>query len=116
VKEVLVPNTDILPDSDVPSAIKDAIANSDVSPEEYTADFFFQMFGLWGMGGSYKEVKNINKSVFRDQVSALIHKLDAADPHQTTFTKKAKSDATYYFVGKKLLYQHLLKSAMFEED
>ena len=54
--------------------------------------------------------------MFRAQVSTLVDKLIAADLHQTTFTKKAKNDATSYFVDKKLLYQHLLKNAVFEED
>jgi len=116
IKGDLVSHTDIPAESDVPSVIKGAIKHTNVPPEEYTADFFFQRFGIWGINGSYKEVRNINKSVFRAQVSTLVDKLNAADLHQTTFTKKAKNDATYYFVDKKLLYQHLLKNAVFEED
>ena len=103
VKEFLMPNTDIP-------------THTNVTSEEYTADFFFHKFGSWGNAGSYKEVRNINKSVFREQVSVLIHKLDAEDPHQTIFTKKMKKDATYYSIDKKLLHQNMLENYVFEED
>ena len=116
VKYALVPNTDLPPNIDVPFTIKNAIAHTDVPTEEYVADDFFHTFGLWGVTGSYKEAKNINRSVFRDQVSALIHKLHAADPSQTTFTKKVKKDTTYYSIDKKLLHQHMLENYVFEED
>jgi len=118
VKDVLLPDTDVAPDSDVPSVIKDAITHTDVAPEDYLADVFFSTFGNWGACGSYKEVKNINKSVFRLEVSNLIAKLVAVNPRQKTFTKdaKTKSDGTHYYVDKKLLYQYLLENALFEED
>jgi len=121
VKEHLLTNTDLPPNIDVPFTIAQTDVPieedvADVHKEEYVADDFFAMFGLWGVTGSYKEAKNINKSVFRDQVSALIHKLHAADPSQTAFTKKVKKDGTYYFIDKQLLHQHLLENHLFEED